>query len=100
MMRFFVHCAGRSDASRLNATGRGAAGAEARGVMRSEMVSRAILSAAGWRLTAEALDRVRFVLVGLEDGQELGDRQQVLDALGEVQQLELPALTAHGGVGP
>src|SRR4029078_10168861 len=31
----------------------------------------------------------------LEDCQKLGDRQQILDALGQVEQLQAAALTAH-----
>src|SRR5665213_384682 len=33
-------------------------------------------------------DGFRFVIVNVEDGVELGDLQQVLDLLGELQQLE------------
>ena len=46
-------------------------------------------------LGGEAADGVRLSLVGLEHGQELRDREQVRDALRQVQQLELTALPGH-----
>src|SRR5687768_13844038 len=71
--RFFVHCSGRSETKRrcgLDVRGRG-----------------------------EASDSIRLVVVGLEDGEELGDREQVGDALGQAEQLEAAALPAHRRVG-
>src|SRR5436853_5726574 len=52
---------------------------------------------AAW-LTAEALDGIRLGVVRLEHGQQLRDREQILNAFREVEKLELPALTAHRGV--
>src|SRR5262245_38011808 len=43
----------------------------------------------------EAPDRVVLVLVGLEHGQQLRNRQEVRDSLRQVQQLEATALPAH-----
>jgi hypothetical protein len=42
----------------------------------------------------EALDRFVFGVVRLEDREQLGDREQILELLGEVEQLELAALAA------
>src|ERR1700754_1815081 len=73
--RFFVHCSGRSEtnrnAGRLDVRGRG-----------------------------EASDSIRLVVVGLEDREELRDRQEVRDPLGQAEQLEAAALTADRGVRP
>jgi hypothetical protein len=52
---------------------------------------------AAW-LTAETLDRVRLGLVRFENGQQLRDGEQILNALREVQQLELSSLAAHRGI--
>src|ERR1051326_7114231 len=49
---------------------------------------------------SEALDRLGLGVEGLEHRQQLRDREQVRDALGQVQELEVPALPAHGRVGP
>src|SRR6478672_10846032 len=48
----------------------------------------------------EALDRLALGVEGLEHREQLRDREQVRDALGQVQELEVPALAAHGRVGP
>ena len=50
-------------------------------------------------LLAERLYGGRFVVFHVEDGIELGDLQQVVNFLGEVEQLEFAALVFHGGVG-
>src|SRR6476620_6733270 len=50
-------------------------------------------------LLAERLYGGRFVVFHVEDGVELGDLQQVVDFLGEVEQLEFAALVFHCGVG-
>ena len=47
----------------------------------------------------EAANGVRLVVVGLEHRQQLGDRQQVGDALGQAEQLEAAALAADRGEG-
>jgi hypothetical protein len=46
-----------------------------------------------------ALERFRLVVERLEDREELRDRQEVGNALRQVDQLELAALAAHRGVG-
>src|SRR6185503_18479094 len=43
-------------------------------------------------------DRLFLGAVGLEDGEELVDGQQVLDLLGQVQELQLAALAADGRI--
>src|SRR4026207_1909165 len=69
--------------------------------MMSGILCRAIYSAAGmyaaW-LTAETFDGIRLGLIGLEHGQQLRNGEQILNALGEVQQLQLPPLTAHRSI--
>ena len=45
----------------------------------------------------EAADGGGIVVKHLKDGVELGDLQQVLDALGEVEQFEGAALVSDGG---
>src|SRR5262245_43288362 len=45
-------------------------------------------------LLVVALYRVRFGLERVEHGQQLGDRQQVFDALGQVEQLQAASRTA------
>jgi len=47
----------------------------------------------------ESLDGGSFVVFHIENGVELGDLQQIMHFLGEVQQLEFAALIAHGGEG-
>src|SRR5262249_42722662 len=47
---------------------------------------------------SKALDRFGLGIVGLEHRQQLGDREQVLDLFGQVEELEAPALAADGGV--
>src|SRR5215469_18336258 len=47
----------------------------------------------------ERFDRCRLVVLHVEDGVQLGDLQQVMDLLGQVQQLQFPALVADGSVG-
>src|SRR5687767_5646831 len=49
---------------------------------------------------SEAPDGVGFVVVGLEDGQQFRDGQQIGDPLGESEQLEVATLTADSGIGP
>src|SRR5690349_14015766 len=70
--RFFVHCCGRRDLTSSTT------GAEV------ELLG-----------DGEAADGVGLVVVALENGEELGDGQQVLDALGEVQQAHVAALPLH-----
>src|SRR5262245_47476653 len=69
--------------------------------MMSGILCRAIYSAAGmcaaW-LTAETFDGIRLGLIGLEHGQQLRNGEQILNTLGEVQQLQLPSLAAHRGI--
>src|SRR3990172_2261726 len=48
----------------------------------------------------EALDGVVLRVVGFKHRQQLGDRQQVRDALGQIQELEATALAADRRVGP
>ena len=43
----------------------------------------------------KAGDRLGFAVVALEDRQQLGDRQQILDPLGHVQQLQRSAVLHH-----
>src|SRR5579875_875366 len=40
----------------------------------------------------EARNRLRLIVINLEDGEELGDLQQVVHLLGQAQQLQLPPL--------
>src|SRR5262249_24393410 len=47
---------------------------------------------------AERLDRLRFVVLHVEDGVQLCDLQQVMHLLGQVQQFQFPTLIADGGV--
>jgi hypothetical protein len=47
----------------------------------------------------ERLYRSGLVVSHIEDGVELGDLQQVVNFLGQVQQFEFAALVAHGGKG-
>ena len=100
--RFFVHWPGRSEMRRLKARER--AGTAVAGVPETaigEEVIRATSAVTGYTLadaeklrTASALGIERF-----EHGQQLGDRQQIGDALGQVEQFHAAALTADGGVG-
>src|SRR5574340_918951 len=48
--------------------------------------------------SAEAAEGGSFVRMYVENGIELGDLQQVVDFLGEVQELELAAAILDGGV--
>src|ERR1017187_6343663 len=45
----------------------------------------------------KAADGAGFVFVNVEDGIQLGDLQQVLHPLVQVEQLQLPAAVGHGG---
>src|SRR6185369_13525790 len=45
-----------------------------------------------------AVEGFGFVIVNVEDGQELRDRQQVLNFLSEIEQLELSAFFVDGSV--
>src|SRR5262245_1245909 len=49
-------------------------------------------------LALEARESLRLRLVHVEDGDELGDRQHVVDLRRQVQELQLSALVGHGGV--
>src|ERR1043165_2791028 len=49
------------------------------------------LELGSWNLFI-ASERVRFVVVNVEDGQELGDAQEVLQLLRQVEEFQLPAL--------
>jgi len=53
----------------------------------------------GGRLRGEAVDGLRLGVVGVEDREELRDRQQVLEPLGQAHQLDLGAIVLgrHGG---
>src|ERR1700722_8279416 len=48
---------------------------------------------------AEGLDRAGFVVFHVEHGVQLGDLQQVMNFLGQVEQLEFATLITHGGEG-
>src|SRR5262245_31147086 len=52
----------------------------------------------GAALALEARESLRLRLVHVEDGDELGDRQHVVDLRRQVQELQLSALVRHGGV--
>src|SRR5215475_1432879 len=45
-----------------------------------------------------AFDRIGFVIMDLKDGDQLGDRQQIADALGRVQELQIAARPLDGRV--
>src|SRR6266496_1593509 len=45
----------------------------------------------------EGSDGGKFVILDVEDGVELGDVEDVLDFLGEVEELEFASGVAHGG---
>src|SRR5689334_18494927 len=47
----------------------------------------------------EALDRFGFAVVTVENRDELGDHEQVLNTLRHVQELQAPALAADARVG-
>ena len=47
----------------------------------------------------EGLDRSGFVVPHVKDGVQLGDLEQVVNFLGQVQQFEFAALVAHRGKG-
>src|SRR5713101_2727536 len=49
------------------------------------------------RLFLERGDGLGFVVFDVEDGVELGDLEQVVDLLGELEQLQLATLVADGG---
>src|SRR5579871_2228378 len=103
--RFLIHCFGRSETSRGTTANR----ARTSSVVRAGVAGcggdaeLGAMTAAGTgppaRL-AETLERVGLGLEGLEDRQELRDHQEVGDALGQVDELELPALVLHRGEGP
>src|SRR5215469_4231016 len=80
-MRPFSACVGMETADRPPAStvGKPAAGSQELG-----------------KLFGERLDRLAFVVLDVEDGVELGDLEQVVNFLGEVEQLELAALVANG----
>src|SRR6478609_9260660 len=48
-------------------------------------------------LFPEGFNRCSFVVLDIEDRIELGDLQQVVDFLGQVEQLQLAAFAPHGG---
>ena len=52
----------------------------------------------GRRFSSEALDGLVFRVEGLENGEELGDGEKVLDLLGEIEELQLAALLVHRAV--
>src|SRR6185312_8392442 len=51
------------------------------------------------RALAEGADGFGFVVFDVEDGVELGDLEEVVDLLGEVEELELAAGVLDGGKG-
>jgi hypothetical protein len=57
-----------------------------------------VASCCGLVLTKGAHSR-SFVVFNVENGIELGDLQQVVHFLGQVQQLQFATLIAHGGKG-
>ena len=57
-----------------------------------------VASCCGLVLTKSANSR-SFVVFNVENGIELGDLQQVVHFLGQVQQLQFATLVAHGGKG-
>src|SRR5205085_10475855 len=42
---------------------------------------------------------VSLVFVNVEDGIKLGDLQQILDAMSQIQQLQMPAAIGNSGIG-
>src|SRR6266540_3100911 len=107
-IRFFVHCAGRRDTRRLSATERfgTSISSRCRSVSDSFVMTGTVLCAmrelprggpcAGLLVT---LDGFRLRVVSIEHGQQLRDRQEILDPLRQVEELELPPLPADGCVG-
>src|SRR4051794_2816226 len=97
-IRFFVHCAGRSDTSRLTAMGRVGADIDSTG-SRCRSVSGAFVMA-GTVLCAMrelprggpcadllvTLDGFRFRIVSVEHRQQFRDRQEILDPLRQVEE--------------
>jgi len=57
------------------------------------------LNSIATRPLPERLHRGSLVVLNVEHGIELGDLQQVVDFLGQVQQLEFAALIFYGGIG-
>src|ERR671917_1354945 len=45
----------------------------------------------------EGVERLGLVVEGVEDGQELGDAEQVANLLRQLEELQLPALALDGG---
>src|SRR5882724_13095167 len=50
-----------------------------------------------WKLFAKSFNCCRFVVLDIEDGIELGDLQQVVDLLGQVEQFEFAVFAPHCG---
>lgn len=50
-------------------------------------------------LSGKTADGASFIVVYLKDGIQLGDLEEIVDALGEVEELELAVLTGDGGEG-
>src|SRR5687767_11523046 len=46
----------------------------------------------------EAAERVGFVVIHVEDGEQLSDDEQILDLFRQIQKLQLAAAAAHRGV--
>src|SRR3954468_8779226 len=53
----------------------------------------------GFELLRERLYCVRFVVLDIENGVQLGNLQKVVNLFGEIEQLQLSAAIANGGEG-
>src|SRR4051812_31517937 len=94
--RFFVHCAGRRDTTRLSTVDRSVSAWFVMGNLLCAMRGSRVAGRAPGLL--EAGERFLFRVVRLEHGEELRDCQKIRDPLGQVEQLELAPLAADGGV--
>jgi hypothetical protein len=50
-------------------------------------------------LSGKTADGTSFIVVYLKDGIQLGDLEEIVDALGEIEELELAVLAGDGGEG-
>src|SRR5690606_4282256 len=103
---FFVHSPGRTETRRLTAVERRRAAnrsAESEtassGCVERPTARRTSEWPSDLRRSLEALERVGFGLERLEHRQQLGDREEIGDALRQIDQLEAAPLAAHRGVG-
>ncbi len=63
------------------------------------MDARAYTGKSGCTFLAERLHRAGLVISDVEDGVQLGDLQQVMNFLGQVEQFEFSTLVANRGEG-